>query len=105
MSTSNKGNKINSKINMAKVPVIVAGGITAFVNPNTIPEDKWDHHHGQTASGAKVNSLQSTEVGESLIIRTETGGPSLSVSKNEFEVAAVQILSKMGYRMQPPTGN
>ena len=86
------------------VPFITAEGIQASINPKDIPESMWDHHHGKTATGVKVNSLQSVTFGDSLLIRKNTGGPTLSVSTAEFEVAAVQILTGMGYKMQAPTG-
>ena len=85
------------------VPIILDTGITATMKPQDIPEDKWSHHHGKTAAGQQVNSLQSATIGKSLILRKNTGGPVLSVSQAEFEVAAVQILAGMGYKMQAPT--
>lgn len=98
MKKNQKGN------NNTTVPVILEPGIMAAINPHDIPESKWDHHHGKTATGVKVNSLQSVSIGESLLIRKNTGGPTLSVSMAEFEVAAAQILTGMGYKMQAPTG-
>ena len=94
-------NKANFQGNKAKVPVITNEGITAFVNPNDIPSDKWEHHHGQTATGIKVNSLLSFKVGDSLLLRTKTS-LTLSVSQDEFEVAAVQLLTDMGYEITVP---
>lgn len=95
MKTNQKG------IRKMAVPVIIENGIIATINPKDIPESMWDHHHGKTATGVKVNSLQSITFGDSLLIRKNTGGPTLSVSKAEFEVAAVQILTGMGYKVQP----
>ena len=86
------------------VPVLLETGVSALVNPKSIPEIKWTHHHGKTADGEQVHSLQSIKIGTSLILRKNTGGPVLSVLQAEFEVAAVQILTEMGYKMQAPAG-
>lgn len=96
MNKNQKGGKYQA------VPVILASGVPAMINPNDISQDKWTHHHGKTATGQQVNSLQSVSIGDSLLIRKNTGGPTLSVSQAEFEVAAVQVLSGMGYKVQAP---
>lgn len=83
------------------VPVIFADGINGFINPNTIPDSKWNYHHGKTATGQKVNSMKTTKIGESLLIQGNTG-PTLSVTQDEFEVAAMQILTEMGYSIKSP---
>lgn len=87
------------------VPIITACGTPAFVNPNDIAQGKWNHHHGETASGQKVNSMQTTMIGDSILLRTGNGGPTLSVTQAEFEVAAAQILTGMGYTLQVPQGH
>ncbi|HBB44210.1 MAG: hypothetical protein UW27_C0003G0037 [Parcubacteria group bacterium GW2011_GWA1_44_13] len=98
MKSQKKGSHQTNKI----VPIVLDTGITATMKPQDIPEDKWNHHHGKTATGQKVDSLQSATIAKSLILRKNTGGPVLSVSLAEFEVAAVQILTGMGYKMQAP---
>lgn len=101
MNKNRKGSTRTKKV----IPFTTAEGLSAFVSPDTIPQEKWNHHHGQTASGQKVNSLQTTTIGDSLLIRTGKGGPTLSVTHDEFEVAAVQILGEMGYKLTPPAGH
>lgn len=98
MNKNQKGTKKQA------IPVILSPGFPAMIIPNEISQDKWTHHHGKTATGQQVNSLQSVCIGDSLLIRKNIGGPTLSVSQAEFEVAAVQILSGMGYKMQAPAG-
>ena len=87
------------------VPFIMENGTKAFVNTAEISQSKWNYHHGKTAAGQEVQSLQSTEVGNSLLIRKDNSGPTLSVSQDEFEVAAVQILTAKGFTVKSPNGH
>ena len=79
------------------VPVILAGGIKATVNPNDIDESKWKHHHGKTAAGVQVNSMQSIQVGDSVLLRQKTGAPAISVAADELEVFVADYKKSPGH--------
>lgn len=100
MNKSNKGNKRTQT-----VPVQLKGGIMVRVNPLDIPQGKWDHHHGKTAAGQQVNSLRTAKIDDTILIRNGEGGPTFSTTMGEFEVAAVQILSGLGYDVTAPAGH
>lgn len=85
------------------VPVTLDNGIIALVDPKSIPQEKWIHYHGKTATGQQVNSMLGTKIGKSLLIQGNKG-PTLSVTCDEAEVFAVKFLSDMGYKMQAPAG-
>lgn len=100
MNKANQGNKRTQT-----VPVLLKGGLMARVNPQDIPDNKWDHHHGTTANGVKVNSLKTTKIDDTILIQNGSGGPTFSTTMGEFEVAAVQILSGLGYDVTAPAGH
>ena len=95
-----KGNSSMTKT----VPVQLSGGIIARIDPAQISSDNWIHHHGKTATGKTVNSLKTATIGDSILLRKSTGGPTFSTPAADFEVAAVQILDGMGYKIQAPMG-
>ena len=95
-----KGNSSMTKT----VPVQLSGGIIARIDPSQISSDNWIHHHGKTATGKTVNSLKTAMVEESILLRNNIGGPMFSTPRADFEVAAVQILNGMGYKIQAPIG-
>src|SRR3989338_9758951 len=97
MKTAIQGNKRTQT-----VPVILKGGLMARVNPQDIPDNKCDHHHGVTANGQKVNSLKTTKIDDTILIQNGSGGPTFSTTMGEFEVAAVQILAGIGYDVKAP---
>lgn len=100
MNKATQGNKRTQT-----VPVQLKGGLMARVNPQDIPSSKWDHHHGKTADGQQVNSLRTAKIDDSILIRNGEGGPTFSTTIGEFEVAAVQILSGIGYDVKAPAGH
>ena len=61
----------------------------------------WNNHHGMTSTGAKVNSLQSSTIGLTTIIKTQ-GGSVLSAPTNDVEVFAVDLLKGLGYTISSP---
>ena len=79
------------------VPIQLEGGTTASVNISDIPSSKWKHCHGIAQStGVQVNSLTISDVGESTIIKDDTGFAA-SFNGNELEVAAKALLQGRGY--------
>lgn len=83
------------------VPIITTEGIPAKINPDAVPVEKWNYHHGKTAAGLQVNSMKTAKIGNSLLIQGNAG-PTLSVTQAEFEVAATQFLAGIGYTMKAP---
>lgn len=73
-------------------------GLTATIDASQI--SNWRTHHGTTASGQKVNSMQSTSIGDSIILKS--GQAMLSVSQADFEVMSVQYLTEIGFSITPP---
>lgn len=102
MEIHNMNKKTQGIQKQKSVPFIMESGTKAFVNPADISQSKWNYHHGKTAAGQEVQSLQTTEMGNSLLIRKDNSGPTLSVSQDEFEVAAVQILTAKGFSIKAP---
>lgn len=96
--------KTNKGMKKSAVPVILDSGITAFVDPKSIPQDKWIHYHGKTAAGQQVNSMRGQKIGQSLLIQGNKDTTTISVTNDEAEVFAVKFLTGMGYKMQAPTG-
>ncbi len=83
------------------IPVSLEDGTDAKIDANSL--SGWDVHHGTTAKGAKVNSLNSKCIGNSIILRGAESDAAFSVDMDEFEVASVQILKGLGYKVDPPT--
>jgi len=83
------------------VPVNLEDGTSAKIDANSI--SGWDVHHGITAKGVKVNSLNSKRIGNSIILRAGESNTAFSVSADEFEVASVQLLKDQGYEVKPPS--
>lgn len=88
-STSNK------KIRL--IPLTLDDGTTAKIDANSLKD--WNVHHGKTAKGVQVDSLNSKNVGKTIFLKSGENGPAFSIKKDEFEVAAVQILQDMGYKV------
>ncbi len=77
------------------VPVKIDGATTAFIKTGDISE--WTHCHGKAQStGQQVNSLKIALVGQSTIIKAESGFTA-SFDTNELEVASVAFLNGLGY--------
>ena len=94
----NKFQKRNSKL----VPVILEGGIKAFVDPSSISDEKWTRHHGKTATGQQVNSMKTCEIGKTILLQNGVGGPTLAVPINDLEVLAKQFLASKSYAVEVP---
>ena len=82
------------------IPFVMPDGTTATTTRDKI--QGWTPHHGKTAAGQQVKSLQSKVIGESLFVTKIGGGPVLSAGKDEFEVFAMQYLTGLGFTVTPP---
>jgi len=80
------------------IPVTLEDGTNAKIDANSL--SGWDVHHGTTAKGAKVNSLNSKRIGNTIVLRGGESDPAFSVDMDEFEVASVQILKGLGYKVK-----
>ncbi len=83
------------------IPINLEDGTSAKIDANSL--SGWDVHHGTTAKGAKVNSLNSKRIGNSIVLRDSESDVAFSVGADEFEVAAVQLLKSQGYEVKPPS--
>lgn len=83
------------------VPFLTTEGIQASIKQSDIPQEKWTHYHGETATGKQVNSMQMQEIGKSLLIQGNTG-PTLSVTMDEAEVGFTKYLRQKGFTVTAP---
>jgi len=103
MNKGNRGQR-NSRGNKQILKTVDEKGITQFTDANKIPQSLWESHHGKTAAGNQVHSLQTIVIGESVLIRTNAGR-AISVLQDELEVCAKQFLQEKGYQIQAPNSN
>ena len=94
--------KFQRQGNKNLVPVVLENGIQALINPCAISEKDWTRHHGKTAGGVEVNSLETYTVDESTLIRTGRGKLVLSVPTDDLEVFAKQFLAGKNYGIVAP---
>lgn len=77
------------------VPVSI-GGITIRVDPTSIGKDNRTPHHGEF-KGVKVNSPETFQIGDSVILWPEAGKPlAISIGKAALGVLATQFLQAEG---------
>lgn len=81
-----------------KLVSFMQGSLIAQINPNQIVD--WKNHHGTTAAGVQVNSIQSAKVGDSVLMKKGSGV--LSATPGEIEVYCTQFLTGMGFTVTPP---
>lgn len=92
----------NSRRGTSSMVNVLIGGKKVRVDAGGLKGTDWDSHHGQTARGTEVQSAKSVIIGESIIIRNGSGGAPLALTTDEFEVMAVQRLTKLGYTLTAP---
>ncbi len=80
----------NKKVRL--VPITLEDGTNANIDANSL--SGWAVHHGTTAKGVEVNSLNSKTIGKTVILRSGETGVPFSVSKDELEVAGTQIFKE-----------
>lgn len=76
-------------------------GPNVRIDANSINDTAWTPTHGKAIDGTQVNSASFVEVGESVIIRSESGEV-LGMETPELEVFAAQFAQKRGYKVTPP---
>lgn len=80
----------------ARLTTISIAGATARINASQL--GTWTPHHGKTIGGVKVQSLASTVVGDSTLIKRDNDSVT-SFKTNELEVMAVDMLTGLGYKV------
>ncbi len=79
---------------------VVIDGATIKVNPASIDRKLRTKHHGEF-KGTKVESPETYQIGDSIIIWPEAGKPfALSIDKASFGVLATQFLKSEGLIVQ-----
>ncbi|MEK7547234.1 MAG: hypothetical protein AAB536_03605 [Patescibacteria group bacterium] len=88
---------------VALIGVTYNNGIKGYVDPATIPHDKWTPFHGETLNGVKVNSPRAALIPESSTVAIEDNGYFFGISAASFEVMSVGAAKNLGYKVEPAT--
>ncbi|MFZ3044230.1 MAG: hypothetical protein WA058_03970 [Minisyncoccia bacterium] len=84
------------QFNPKMVPIQISG-LQILINPASIDKSNRVVHHGEY-KGTKVNSPESCQIDESIVIWAESGkSPVISMSKAAFGVLATQFLESEGH--------